>query len=62
MTRKPPEQRKSEQIPLRLTPPQAAQLDKLMKAGGFSSRSEVAASIVLAVLGDDAREHGEPVA
>lgn len=52
-------EQRTEQVVFRLTPSEAQMLDKMVERCG-DSRTLVARSIVLAVLDDDARAHGEP--
>lgn len=49
----------TQHVPLRLTPAQEAALDRMRQEGGYRSKAELARSIILEVLRDDAREHAE---
>lgn len=51
------EDKASEQFVVRLTPSEAAALDRIKDEGGYPSRNETVRSILRAVIEDDAKAH-----
>jgi hypothetical protein len=45
---------------LRITPAMAACLDTMKQRGEFGSRTQLVRSLLLAIINDDAKAHGEP--
>lgn len=50
---------RTEQIVIRITRPMARRLDAMMERGGYRHRTALVRSLLLAIINDDAKAHGE---
>lgn len=53
-----PEDKLSEQFVVRVTPAEAAALDKIKDEGFYPSRNDLVRSLLRAIIQDDAKAHG----